>query len=91
MDAQEAQMRRKTWFGIPCYHPVLEQETLNESWTGLYVCQDCGSEFLKVSMWEPVHHFFLQEKKHLAFSEQMREVNERERQQPLQEVVMSEN
>ncbi len=64
MDAQEAQMRRKTWFGIPCYHPVLEQETLNESWTGLYVCQDCGSEFLKVSMWEPVHHFFLQEKKH---------------------------
>lgn len=62
MNAEEAQKHRKAWFGIPCGHPCLEQEILNETWTGMYVCQACGSEFSKVAMWEPVHHFLERER-----------------------------
>lgn len=61
MDAQEAHMRRKLCFGIFCSHPFLEQELLNNTWTGQYVCQNCGSEFSKISMWEPIHRFLQQE------------------------------
>ena len=62
MEAEEAQTRRSVWFGRPCVHVGIEHEVIHGSWTGGYVCKECGSEFSQVSMWESIHHFLQQER-----------------------------
>lgn len=55
MYIQEAQERRRLWFGKRCTHPEIEQEGDQGRATGRYVCVICGSPFSKVSMWETIH------------------------------------
>lgn len=55
MYTQEAQERRRLWFGKLCTHPDLEPEGDQNRATGRYVCSICGSPFSKVSMWETIH------------------------------------
>lgn len=82
MEAEEAGIRRRFWFGRPCVHPGIEQTMVSGTWRGGYVCRDCGSEFFKVSMWEGIHSFLQQEMDDLQGRETV------ERDQQLQHIGM---
>ena len=62
MEAEEARIRRGVWLGRSCVHSEIEQEVAHGSWIGMYVCKECGSEFLKVSLWEAIHRFLQHER-----------------------------
>ena len=56
MDAKEAYIRRRDFFGKPCNHPHIEKEYERDVDLNEYVCSICGSEFAKKEMWEQIHY-----------------------------------
>ncbi len=55
MDAKEAYIRRRDFFGKPCNHPSIEKEREQGVDIDEYVCAVCGSEFAKKEIWEQIH------------------------------------
>ena len=55
MDAKEAYIRRREFFGKPCHHPQVEKEYEQGVDIGEYVCTICGSEFAKKDIWKQIH------------------------------------
>lgn len=52
MDTQKARKLRSEWFGRPCDHSTVEQETGQEAPPRACVCTTCGAEFAKKEVWE---------------------------------------
>lgn len=47
-----AALLRRIWGDKPCKHPSFDKEYYVASWTGDYVCKQCGRSFTEVEMRE---------------------------------------